>query len=105
LSNTNQLLKSLGSCGKNDALLHILANETFSKDDVTGFNPAWFGHYGFLEDEGLSVMRMRSICGVHLLAGAEYSLLTNLTNISINLSVVVPPSSSTSSCQRSMSSN
>jgi hypothetical protein len=20
---------------------------------VTGFNPAWFGHYGFLEDEGL----------------------------------------------------
>jgi hypothetical protein len=21
---------------------------------VTGFNPAWFGHYGFMEDEGLA---------------------------------------------------
>jgi hypothetical protein len=39
---------------------------------VTDFNPAWFGHYGcFLEDEGLSAKRARSIiCGVHLLAGA-----------------------------------
>jgi hypothetical protein len=35
---------------------------------VTGFNPAWFGHNGFLEDEGLSAKRARSICGVHLLA-------------------------------------
>jgi hypothetical protein len=37
---------------------------------LTGFNPTWFGHYGFLEDEGLSAKRARSICSVHLLAGA-----------------------------------
>jgi hypothetical protein len=41
---------------------------------VTGFNPAWFGHYGFLEDEEAcppSVQGASSVCTIWLVQGEK----------------------------------